>query len=355
MKRVGNLREAVLAWSNLVAAAQNARRGKRSRNAVMAFEYAVEYELVRLRDELCSRRYKPGSYRTFEIHEPKRRLISAAPYRDRVVHHAVCNVVGPILDSAMIEDSYACRVGKGTHAAVSRAREFCDRFRFVLKADIRKYFPSIDHSILKDKLTGKFKDPWVLELQRMIIDNSNPQESPVHYYPGDDLFTPSERRRGLPIGNLTSQLYANWMLNDVDHWVKHDLRLTGYIRYCDDMLLFADSSQELHRIRGELQARLATERLRLHEDKTVVYRTSEGVPFLGYRIFPSRCLLQKQNIARFRRRMRFAQEQFQNGKSDANDIRQQIRSWLGHVSHTQSYELVARTLDKVTFTRRSSR
>jgi RNA-directed DNA polymerase len=351
MKRFGNLFEMVVSWPNMVLASRRARNRKRRRESVARFEFDVEFNLSDLRHELIANRYVPGPYKTFEIFEPKLRQISAAPYRDRVIHHAICNVVEPILDKAMIDDSYACRTGKGTHSAVLRARQYAKRFRYVLKADIKKYFPSIDHGLLKKALRTKIKDRRVLELLDQIIDHSNPQESRIVWFPGDDLFTPSERRRGLPIGNLTSQLFANWMLNDVDRFVKQDLRVAGYVRYCDDMLLFGDDSKQLAEFKMLLKQRLADVRLELHPTKSVIYRTDCGFPFLGYRLLKRICLIDKRNVHRFRRRMRDVQRQFAEGSMDHAAVQQRIMSWIGHVCHTDSALLVRKVLSKLKFHR----
>ncbi|MFH1567835.1 MAG: reverse transcriptase/maturase family protein, partial [Gemmatimonadota bacterium] len=234
MKRYGDLYGRVCAFDNLAAAARKARRGKRHKADVARFEFHLERELLRLRAELTAKAWEPGAYRCFVVHEPKRRLISAAPYRDRVVHHALCNVIEPLLERGFIHDSYANRRGKGTHRAVQRYTELCRRSRYALQCDIRRYFPSIDHAILYGQMERRIKDPEVLWLVRRIIDSSNPQE-PVHtYFPGDDLFTPFERRKGLPIGNLTSQFFANVYLDGLDHFAKRRLGCRSYIRYVDD-------------------------------------------------------------------------------------------------------------------------
>jgi len=154
-------------------------------------------------------------------------------------------VVEPIFDRTFIFDSFANRMGKGTHKAVDRATEFCRRWPFVLKCDVEKFFPSIDHEILMELIARKIKCDRTLDLLRRIVANSNPQEPVVHYFPGDDLFTPHERRRGIPIGNLTSQFLANVMLDPLDHYLKESLRRPGYLRFADDFLVFGDDKQEL--------------------------------------------------------------------------------------------------------------
>ncbi len=164
-------------------------------------------------------------------------MISAAPYRDRVVHHGLCNIIVPIFERTFIHDSYANRCGFGTHRALRRFTEFARSSRYVLQCDIKKYFPSIDHEILKSLLRRKLKCQNTLWLLDKIIDNSNDQNSPIDYFPGDDLLTPIQRRRGLPIGNLTSQFFRNVYLNGFDHFIKEQLKVKKYIRYLDDFAI----------------------------------------------------------------------------------------------------------------------
>ena len=203
-----DLFERLTSWENLLRAARQARRGKRRQPEVAAFELERERELLRIQDELRSGTYRPGRYRGFWVREPKRRLISAAPYRDRVVHHALVNLIGPLFERNFVTDSYANQIGKGTLRAVNRYQHFAQRYRYVMQFDIVKFFPSLDHAVLKEQLRSRIRDERVLWLCDTIIDASNPQEWVCDYFAGDDLFTPMQRRRGLPIGNLTSQFWA---------------------------------------------------------------------------------------------------------------------------------------------------
>jgi retron-type reverse transcriptase len=180
MQRIGHLWDRVVAFDNLWLAWRKARRGKSRKPAVTAFELDLEANLLRLQQELLAGSYRPGAYRLFTIYERKPRLIAAAPFRDRVVHHALMNVIEPPLDRRFIFDSYACRRGKGTHAAVARYQAWAQRYRYVLKLDIRQYFPSIDHALLKAKLRARIKDANVLELLDAIIDGSPGTEIPPH-------------------------------------------------------------------------------------------------------------------------------------------------------------------------------
>lgn len=351
MKRAGHLFDRIVSWPNLVEASLRARRGKRFRPNVAAFEFNQEYELLRIQHELASGTYRPGPYRTFEICEPKRRMISAAPYRDRVVHHAVCNVIQPLFERGFIADSYACRVQKGTHAAIRRASEFCRQFPYVLMADVRKFFPSIDHAVLVSLIRRRIKDARVLALCELIVSHSNPQEPVLGFFPGDDLFTRQQRRVGIPIGNQTSQFFANIMLDPLDHFIKEKLQIRGFVRYADDLLLFGRDTASLHEAREEVRRYLLELRLRLHETKSVVFPVRDGIPFLGFRIFPTYRRIDKQNVRRFQRRMRGMQRAYARRELTVDQIRARIMSWFGHARHADSDRYVRKILSKYPFLR----
>jgi len=204
VKRLGGLWPRVVAFDNLYLAYRAARLGKADRPSVGRFALNLERELLALQAELESGEYQPGPYRLFTVYERKPRLIAAAPFRDRVVHHALMRVIEPPLDRRFIFDSYACRVNKGVHRAVDRYQGWARRYPYVLKLDVARYFPSIDHALLKAKLADRIKDPRVLDLLGRIIDTSPPTDEPPLWFPGDDLLAPLERAHGIPIGNLTS-------------------------------------------------------------------------------------------------------------------------------------------------------
>lgn len=338
-------------WSNLLAAARKARRGKRRRPDVAAFEFERERELLRLQTELKDRTYELGTYRAFEISRPKRRLISAAPYRDRVAHHALINVIGPLFDRNFIHDSYANRTGKGTHRAVDRFQAFGRRFRYVLQCDVVKFFPSIDHEILKGLLRSRLRDKGALWLCDRIIDASNPQEPVMEHFPGDDLFTPHERRRGLPIGNLTSQFWANVYLHGLDNFVKRGLRCPGYVRYVDDFALFGNDAAALREQREGVIALLRRLRLRIHESRAQVRRTTTPSRFLGYRVWPTHRYLSFENIRRFRRLGRALQRRYTFGQIDWPYILARLRAWNAHAATANSLSLRRRLLGSLRFER----
>jgi len=268
-----------------------------------------------------------------------------------VVHHALCNVIEPIFDRTFIHDSYACRKGKGTHAAIERFQAFARRSRCVLTCDISKYFPSIDHAILVATVRRKIGCRWTLALIRQIIANSNPQEPAVHYFPGDDLWTPHERRRGIPIGNLTSQFLANIYLNGFDHFVKQELGCRGYVRYVDDFAVFGDDKARLWKVCRRAERYLGGLRLRLHPRKCHVRRTSDGVEFLGFRVFPTHRLPLKRKARQYLRHLKSLQSQYTGGRIGAEEVRQSVVSWIGHVSFGASEALRKSVLSQVVFAR----
>ena len=351
MKRTGNLWPTLTSFAHLLHAARKASRGKLSRPDVARFHLDLEHELVGLRHELTERTWQPGPYRTFTIREPKPRLISAAPYRDRVVHHALVGVLEPIFERSFLFDSYACRRGKGTHAAVRRCQQLARRHAWAWKADLRKFFPSLDHALLKEHLARRIKDEGALWLAGRIIDASNPQEPVEAWYPGDDLFAPSLRRRGLPIGNQTSQFFANVFLDPLDHFVKDRLRLSGYVRYVDDFVAFADDRHELVRLRQRVAGFLAGLRVRLHPTKNAIFPTRQGIRFLGYRVKRSHIELVPENVWRFQRRLRRLQELYARHQIDADFAWRRIAAWTGHAQQADTYRLRERLFGEHPFRR----
>ena len=339
MKTYNRLFQKICSFQNLFDASQKAQRGKRFQHEVARFNFHLERELYQLQTELQTQTYRPGNYYEFHIYEPKLRKISAAPYRDRVVHHALCNIIEPIFERTFIFDSYACRKGKGTHKAVNRFTEFSRKNAYVLKCDIKKYFPSIDHEILKTQFRRKIRDTRTLWLMDLIVDSSNPQEHVLEYFEGDGLLTPLNRRRGIPIGNLTSQFFANIYLNSFDHFVKEELRCRYYIRYVDDFVVLEKDKARLHQVKAGIETYLEKFRLRLHPHKCQVFPVKDGTDFLGYRVFPTHRLLRPTSVTRARRRLRQLEADYKTGKISWDDVNHSVRSWLGHVKHADTYGL----------------
>ncbi len=324
----------IIGFENLLSAAVKAARGKRENRKVMAFFLNLEDNICQLQEELEAHLYCPGEYRTFHIYEPKARLISAAPFRDRVAHHGLMNVIGPPLERRFIYDSYSNRVGKGTHAAIRRYQVFLNRFFYVLKCDIKSYFPSIDHELLKEAVRERISCSGTLWLIDTIIDGSNPQPRPGLYFPGDTLFTPFQRRLGLPIGNLTSQFFANYYLDPLDHYVKEVLGCKGYVRYVDDFVLFADSKPQLWRWKKNIDRFLLDFRLKLHPKRCHIFPSTLGYPFLGQVVFPTHRRLVASNVRRFKKRLRRWRQ------VPPENLGQRLASWRGHAEQADSVHLL---------------
>ncbi|MCP4701504.1 MAG: RNA-dependent DNA polymerase [Gammaproteobacteria bacterium] len=352
MKRLHKLWPHVVAFDNLLLAYRKARKGKRHRPAVALFGLKLEKELPKLQKELLEGSYCPGRYRLFTIYERKPRQIAAAPFRDRVVHHALMNIVEPLLDRRFIHDSYACRQDKGVHEAVNRYQRWAQRYRHALKMDVTRYFPSIDHIIMKEKLAHRIKDPKVLELFALLIDTSPRIKTPPVWYPGDDLLTPVERRTGIPIGNLTSQFLANLYLDDFDHYMKE--RAPAYLRYVDDCFVLGDDKIWLNEMQELAKARLAQDRLCLHPHKVHLFLTRRGVDVLGYRIWPNQRRLRKDNAYGFVRKLRGFAEAYAENKMDWADFDPSVQSWLGHAKHANTKSLREKLFSGIVFHRESA-
>jgi RNA-directed DNA polymerase len=340
MKTYDNLYCEICSFKNLLLASKKARKGKRSILYVQKFEIELENELHQLKKELTEKTYKPGKYKEFYIYEPKKRMISAAPYRDRIVHHALCNIIEPIFEKSFIEDSYANRKGKGTHAALDKYGSFSKENRYVLKCDVKKYFPSIDHEILKQIVREKIICKDTLELIDKIIDNSNPQEEINTYFNGDNLFTPFERKRGIPIGNLTSQFLANVFLDRLDDFVNVKLGINKYIRYVDDFVIFGNDKKELMLYLQKIDDYLENLRLILNKNKTKIHHTKQGVKFLGFKLFHKFRLVQRSNVIRAKTRFKKIELQIKAGIIEKPKVLSSVNGWLGHVINANSLKLV---------------
>lgn len=338
----------LVSWDNLLRAYHRCRRRKRHRRLAVAFDFDWEAQLLAIQRDLRDGTYRPGPYRHFRITDPKPRRISAAPFRDRVVHHALVQVLEPIFERSFIHDSYACRVGKGTHRAIARARGYLGRHSHLLKTDIVRFFPNVDHQILRKVIARRIADDDTLGLVDLILASGAgvlAEEATQGFFPGDDLFALC-RPRGLPIGNLTSQFFANVLLDPIDHFVKEALRVPGYVRYADDLLLFADDKATLHGWREAIEAELALLRLRVHPDKTQIRPSASGVTFLGWRLTPGSMRLSQRSIRRFAGRLRELRWRRRRGKIGTVRLGAAVRAWLAHASHGNARGITRRLLRK---------
>ena len=331
----------VCAFENLYRAYRAARKGKRGKEPVAVFEREQERELLQLQAELLAESYTPGPYHSFYIHEPKRRLISAAPFRDRVVHHALVNVVEPLWERRFIFDSYANRVGRGTHRALDRCQQFARRHRYALQCDLKQFFPSIDHTILRGILARHIADEAALRLCDKIIASGVGVLSEAYdmvWFPGDDLLA-ALCPRGLPIGNLTSQFWANVYLDPFDHFVKRELKCPAYLRYVDDFIVFGNDKIQLHEWRAAIIAKLAELRLSLHASRAQVFPVDAGIPFLGFQVYPAHRRLKRRKGVAFQRRFKQLVEQLGAGEIDLERLHASVRGWVNHVRYGDTYGL----------------
>ncbi|WP_020613211.1 reverse transcriptase/maturase family protein [Sediminispirochaeta bajacaliforniensis] len=350
-KTYNNLYPQIYSFEALHEAYRKARKGKRYQNEVVRFTAGLEEELIQLQNELIWEEYDTSGYRLFTVHEPKTRVVASLPFRHRVVHHSIVSVIEPIWEVRFIKDSYACRPGKGTHAGADTAERMMRKVRrehgavYALKADISKYFPSVDHEILKRLLRKRIACKPTLRLLDNIIDS----------YVEEGACRP----RGIPIGNLTSQLFANIYLHELDKFVKYDLRERHYVRYMDDFVILHHDKQHLQDLRRRIEGFLQ-DRLLLHTNgKTQVFplRRFGGRPldFLGYRIWPTHRKLRKDSVKRMRKRLKRLAAEYKYGRIDIDRVRAAVHSWIAHSSHANTFRLRRQVMSEVVFVSRPSK
>ncbi|MBQ7177784.1 MAG: RNA-directed DNA polymerase [Victivallales bacterium] len=309
MRRAGNLYLKIAEMENLRLAFWKAQKGKSSRPDVISFRERLEEELLDLRHGLLEGDVSIGDYRYFTVHDPKERVICAASFRERVLHHAVMNVCEPVFERYQIYDSYACRKGKGLDVCLKRMQEFCRRYNWYLKLDIHKYFDSIDHCILKELLAHHFKEHALLELFGRIIDSYDVVEN-----------------RGIPIGNLTSQHFANMYMAVFDHQAKDAWRLPGYVRYMDDFAFFYNDRGETPQWL-DMSRRFLEERLGLELNEPQSNSTSRGLPAFSYRVYGCRLRLSLKAKRRFKKSI---------DEAVANGETQRIRPLLAFIDRAEA-------------------
>ncbi len=339
MKRLGGVWETISSFDNLYFAYRKARKGKAANQAVCEFALDLEQQLWNLHDELRNGSYRHGPYRQFEIYERKPRVISAARFRDRVVHHALMNVLEPWLDRRMIDHSYACRKNKGVHKAVDTYQRWSRRYTYVLKLDVRRYFPSIDHGILKQQLARRIKDRRTLTLCGAVIDSSNRRTGAV-------------RGKGLPIGNLTSQIFANVYLDEFDHWLYSQPECGAYLRYVDDLVILADNKTALWSLLERIEVQLKQLELELREDHTMLAPCRQKLDLFGYQLSPQRRWLRNETGYRARRRLVSLCVSYARGDINLAEVKASLASWLGHLRHGEGRGLAKSVLSPLSFQRR---
>ena len=303
MKRSAISLEQVADVNNLADAFWRAARGRRGQPDVARMAVDLDVQLAQLSVEILGLSVSVGHFRRFRIHDPKPRIIHAPCFRERVLHHALMNVMAPVIDRALVDDTFACRPGKGCLAAAHRAQHHVRRFPWYVKADVRAYYASIDHDILRAALRRRFKNPQILALCDRIIDA-------YQTTPG----------KGLPIGALTSQHFANLYLAPLDRYLLETLRVAGMARYMDDAIWWCSHRQQARQTLAAV-ARFVTERLALHlHDRSRIQRSAQGLSFLGFRIFPGVLRLSRRRQTRHRRARQRWEARYQAGVVDSNGL-----------------------------------
>jgi RNA-directed DNA polymerase len=329
MKRYGYLYNQMCSFSTLYAASHRALKGHKSNAEAAEFCFNLDRELDKLQRELKENSYQPQEYHYFEIYEPKQRTISVASFRDRVVHHALIATIEPIFEKSFIHHSYATRKNKGSLAAIKQAQRFLRRYDWYLKLDIRKYFDSIDHQVLMSLLKRKIKDGDVLQLCAKILATGAQ---------GSEVIKPI----GLPIGNLSSQFFANVYLDSFDHFVLEDLHFP-MIRYMDDILLFADDKTSLKTALKSCESYLQDDLQLIIKEGSVLLNTRvHGLPFLGFRIFPELIRLQAVNAKRMVAKIKLRQYEYETGLIDEEALYRSVQSMLAFADYADSHQLVKR-------------
>lgn len=338
-KRYKNLYQPMLNFEALHAAWKRSSKGRRNQLTVLRFENNLEGHLFKLLHELESESYQLSGYVEFYIHEPKfRRVARLRAFRDRIVQHAVYAQLEPVYEKIFIADSYACRKNKGTHAGADKAEQLMRKVRrvngeaYALKCDIAGYFANIDQSVLISILARKIGDKRMLKLLKLIV------------------FSAGENGKGLPLGNLTSQIFANIYLNELDQYVKHSIGAEHYVRYMDDFVLFHHDKNVLNRQWVSIEQFLKDElKLDLNR-KTALFKISSvkgrALDFLGYRILPNRRMLRKSAIKSLRKKVNRLHAQYETNEITLPQVRQSLSSHLAHVRHASSSKIVESILHK---------
>jgi len=313
MKRAGHLLERVASRENLALAFWKASRGRGTSPVVRNFGSRLDGNLTDITREILGGTIAIGGFSRFVVHDPKRREIHAVDFKQRVLHHAILHVCGPVFERLAIDDSFACRPGKGNSAALVRAGDFARRYGFFLKMDIRKYFDSVDHACLQTGYRQLFKDSGLLQLWDRIVAS-------YHTEPG----------KGLPIGTLTSQFLANFHLNGLDRFVKETLRCPGYVRFMDDFALWGHSEAQLVEWRGRVSDWLALHLGLKVKAGTRLLPCDAGMPFLGFRVLPHAVLLERKARRRLRTKLDRYERMRRWGILSAAQLQRRVGALLAH-------------------------
>ena len=339
LKSYNNIYPKICSYQNLENAFKKAKKGKSSKLYVVKFEKKLSENLIDLCNELTFHTYKPKPLKTFILRDPKTRKISKSSFRDRVTHHALIRIIEPIFDKTFIHDSYANRRGKGVHSALDRFDQFKrkasknnTRNGYVLKADIKHYFDTVNHEILVKIISRKIKDKRTIWLIRRILGNHKTKE----------------HGKGMPLGNLTSQFFANVYLNEFDQFVKHRLKAKYYIRYVDDFVILHNSKKVLEEYKEKIKKFLEKElRLELHPDKSKIIPLHKGIKLLGFKVFYYHKLLRKSNLRKFLKKLKILKEGYEQGLVSKHEILESVKGWFGYAMHGNTYKLRKKVFEQI--------
>jgi len=344
MKRHKSLYSKLCSDENLFLAYSRARRGKSRKQSVIEFDKNIEENLQELKEELVSLSYEPKNLKRFIVRDPKTRVIHASAFRDRIVHHAIVNLLEPIYEKIFICDSYASRKNKGTHTAIGRLDKFKQQVSqnglivndknpylnknsvqgYFFKADIYHYFDSVDHEILIGILEKKIKDEKLIILIRKVLLN----------------FNSAITGKSMPLGNYTSQFFANVYLNELDYFVKHELKAKFYIRYVDDFIILHRSKNRLEFLKNKIDLFLRIKLgLKLHPEKSDIFSLQKGIAFLGYKTFYKYKILRKRNRKYFCRKLDTILINYKEGNIDEEKVISQLQGWVGYARWANTFLL----------------
>jgi len=349
MKSYKNLYPKLCSFSNLEKAFEKAKEGKSTLPYVLEFEKDFTNNLLLLKHELETLTYSPKPLTRFVIHDPKTRVIRKSIFRDRIVHHAIVNILEPIYEKVFIDDSYANRVGKGTVAALQRFDRFqrkvsrngtlvkCARNNnmirgYAFKADIKQFFDSVDQELLMHILRRKIKDRKVRELICSILKNFHDKE------------------KGMPLGNMTSQFFANVYLNELDYFVKHTLKMKYYLRYVDDFVIIHESKETLQECKEKIENYLVSLKLELHQNKSKIFSMHSGIGLLGFRVFYYYKLLRKRNLAQFWKHLEDLEDQYTKEIISGTRLFICVQGWFSYAMWGNTYRLrknIRKRIDKL--------
>lgn len=342
MKTYKNLYKELCSHKNLLSAFKKARKGKSKRDYVITFESDLQNNLKILQNDLTNKNYFPYPLKKFIIRDPKTRTIHASFFRDRIVHHAITNILNPIYENIFIYDSFASRKNKGSHKAIERFESFIRKISsngklvknsfnnnsiqgYVLKADFKHYFDSVNQDILISILRKKIYDEDLINLINIILCNYE-----------------TEKGIGMPLGNYTSQFFANVYLNELDYYVKHTLKVEYYIRYVDDFVILHKNKKRLKYFLEHINNFLPCLKIKLHPEKTGIYALKNGVNFLGYRIFYHCRLLRQRNIRYFTKELKKNISLYKNKDITKEQLESRINGWLGYAKFGNTFNLLRR-------------